>query len=100
MAMRWRVRKMAEAKNMNISSLTAKCDGMAYSTVLDYWHGHARRIDLRTLEKLCVALECTPCEIFEYLPGVATEDDESRPDSESGFNNTLNARPASLVPQY
>lgn len=96
MAIRWRVRKLAEAKGMNISQLAEKCEGMAYSSALDYWHGRARRIDLRTLDKLCEALTCTPCDIFEYLPGV-TEDDEGSPDSEGESNNSLNAGLPSFV---
>ena len=96
MAIRWRVRRLAEAKGMNISQLAAKCEGMAYSSAIDYWHGRARRIDLKTLEKLCEALECQPCEIFEYLPGVVIDEYEDGPDSEEKVGASLNAGPSSL----
>jgi putative transcriptional regulator len=76
MAIRWRVKKLAEARGMNVSQL-AEASGMAYSSALDYWHGRARRIDLITLERLCEALAATPSEVLEYLPGVKEEDIES-----------------------
>lgn len=76
MAIKWKIKKLAEARGMNISQL-ADASGMAYSSALDYWHGRARRIDLVTLERICEALGCTPAEVFEYLPGVKLEDQES-----------------------
>lgn len=76
MAIKWRVKRIAEARGMNVSQL-AEAGGMAYSSALDYWHGRARRIDLATLERICEALKCTPCDVFEYLPGVKEEDIES-----------------------
>ena len=76
MAIKWRVKKLAETRGMNISQL-AEASGMAYSSAIDYWHGRARRIDLATLERLCEALGATPSDIFEYLPGVKDEDIES-----------------------
>lgn len=76
MAIKWKVRRLAEAQGLNISQLTDLA-GISYSSALDYWHGRARRIDLATLEKLCEALNTTPAEIFEYLPGVKLEDIES-----------------------
>lgn len=78
MAIKWRVRRLATDKGMNISQLADKTK-MAYSSVLDYWHGRARRIDLTTLERFCEALECSPCDIFEYLPGVIIEEDTETP---------------------
>jgi putative transcriptional regulator len=89
MATRWRVRKLAEAKGMNISQL-AEASGMAYSSVLDYWHNRGRRIDLLNVERLCKALDCTPADLFEYLPDV-TIDDESIEDLalESAFHSRL-----------
>lgn len=74
MAIRWRVRKLAEAKGMNISQL-AEASGMAYSSVLDYWHNRGRRIDLINVERLCRALDCTPADLFEYLPGVTMDEE-------------------------
>lgn len=76
MAIKWRVKRLAEARGMNVSQL-AEASGMAYSSALDYWHGRARRIDLGTLERLCEALSATPSEVLEYLPGVKEEEIES-----------------------
>lgn len=76
MAIKWRVKKLAEARGMNIGQL-AEASGMAYSSAIDYWHGRARRVDLATLERLCEALACTPSDVLEYLPGVKEEDIES-----------------------
>lgn len=81
MAIKWRVRRLAEAQGMNLTMLSERT-GMAYSSIVDYWYGRARRVDLRNLERLCVALNTTPCEVLEYLPGVILDEDTTGPESE------------------
>lgn len=83
MAIRWQVKKLAEDRNMNISQL-AEASGMAYSSVLDFWHGRNRRIDLTNIERLCKALSCTPADLMEYLPDV--EDNIEDLDLEDRFS--------------
>lgn len=96
MAIKWKVRQLAEQKGMNVSQLS-EATGMAYSSALDYWHGNARRIDLRTMERLCKALECQPCELFDYQPGVTIEDSEDGPGSEDEVGASLIAGPSSFA---
>lgn len=44
----------------------AKSAGISYNTALSLRRGSATRIDLPTLEKVCVYLEITPADLFEY----------------------------------
>lgn len=75
----WRVKDQAHLKDItNISQLAAAV-GVAYDTAADLWHGRARRIDLITLERVCIALSCTPAELL-----VLTKDDASP--SDTGIN--------------
>jgi DNA-binding Xre family transcriptional regulator len=57
---------------MNIGHLADKAE-IAYSSALDLWHGRAQRISLAVMNRLCNALECTPCDLFDYEPGEMTE---------------------------
>jgi putative transcriptional regulator len=63
-----RVRDVAEGKGMNIQDLANK-SGIAYSTVLDFWHDRIRRVDKDTLNRLCEALEVTPGELIVRVEG-------------------------------
>ena len=60
----------------------AECAEIAYSTALDLWHGRAERISLGVLNRVCNALETTPCEVLEFVPGEMTEDDIEGPERE------------------
>jgi len=46
----------------------AKNAGISYNTALSLRRGSATRIDLSTLEKVCVYLGVTPADLFEYEP--------------------------------
>lgn len=100
MAIKWKVRQLAEQRGMNVSQL-AEATKLAYSSTLDYWHGNAKRIDLRTMERLCKALDVQPCALFDYQPELV-EESEDGPDSEGELVTftSLNAGPSSLVSAY
>lgn len=60
---RFRVREIAEQKGMTAQALSDKST-LAYSTIMDLWHDRAKRIDKRTLGRLCQALEADPGDII------------------------------------
>jgi transcriptional regulator with XRE-family HTH domain len=62
--LRLRVRAVAEAKGYTIQRLHQEA-GIAYDTVLKYWHGEIRRIDTKTLAALAKALQTTSLELLE-----------------------------------
>ena len=69
----WRVKDQAQRKAItNISQLAASV-GVAYDTAADLWHGRARRIDLITLERVCVALACIPADLLVLIRENASE---------------------------
>jgi putative transcriptional regulator len=51
-------------KRLKISDVITST-GLSRNTVAELYHGRAKRIDLDTLDKLCVALECEVGEILE-----------------------------------
>ncbi len=67
-----RVREIAEAQGLNAHSLSVKT-GIAYSTITDVWHDRVRRIDKKTIDRLCRALNTTPGELFAYDPSEEEE---------------------------
>jgi putative transcriptional regulator len=46
----------------------ARLSGLSHRTVLDLYRGRATRIELKTLDALCRALDVTPCDLLEYVP--------------------------------
>lgn len=46
----------------------AEAAGMPVSVVSGLSSGRAQRVDFRTLDRLCRALNCTPGDILEYTP--------------------------------
>lgn len=67
------INKLSEVmgrKRLKISDVIAMT-GLARNTVADLYHGKAKRVDLETLDKLCVALECESImEIIEFRKAV------------------------------
>lgn len=47
---------------------TAKLAGLNYNTVYNLFHDITKGIDFETLDKLCFALNCTPNDLFRYIP--------------------------------
>jgi putative transcriptional regulator len=60
----WRVRELAEQQEITTITQLAAAVGVAYDTAADLWHARARRIDLGTLERVCIALNCTPGDLL------------------------------------
>lgn len=54
-------------KRINISELS-RLSGLEYTTVYNIYHDKTKSIDFKTLDKLCFALDCTPNDIFKYIP--------------------------------
>ncbi len=45
-----------------------KLTGLDNHTVLKIYQNKTKGIDFATLDKLCFALECTPNDLFRYIP--------------------------------
>lgn len=61
--LRLQVREIAERKGYSIRQLS-KQSGLAYPTVLGYWHNRVRRIDIVVLQKLADTLEVRITDFF------------------------------------
>lgn len=46
----------------------AKITGLKHTTVSNLFYDKTKGIDFETLDKLCFALECTPNDLFKYIP--------------------------------
>jgi DNA-binding Xre family transcriptional regulator len=63
MAIRWRVREIAEPERWNAKKL-AEATGLAYGTVYAIWTNQATRVDFKTLEALARVLKVRPGELI------------------------------------
>lgn len=39
---------------------------LAYDTAADLWHGRMKRVDLEVLNRVCMALDCTPSDLIVF----------------------------------
>jgi DNA-binding Xre family transcriptional regulator len=65
------VRQLASDKDWNISDLWRatgidKNDRVDYNTLILYWHGYIKRMNVKDLIKICDALHCDLSELIEY----------------------------------
>jgi putative transcriptional regulator len=77
---RLRVRDIAEEQGLRVQDLATKT-GISYSTIIDLWYDRTRRIDKRTLDRLCRTLGVTPGDLFTYDP---SEEEIGEPDLVAG----------------
>ncbi len=67
MAVRLKVREIAEQKGYNISTLSRKAD-VGLSTIRRLWHDPYRHVDFYVLERLAKALEVPVTALIEDVP--------------------------------
>ena len=67
MAVRLKVKEIAEQKGLNISTLSRKSDA-GLSTVRRLWHDPHRHVDLFVLERIAKALEVPVTALIEDVP--------------------------------
>lgn len=47
--------------------------GIRPNTIAALWKGEAKRIEVEHIERLCVALNCQPGDLLEYIPTAEQE---------------------------
>ena len=62
--------EVAEFKGYTRSTLSKEAN-ISYPTVLLFWNGNVKKVDLEILDRLCVFLNCKPWDIVDYT--VATD---------------------------
>ena len=54
-------------KRIRIQELSDRT-GLSRSTISMLYNEKAGRIDFKTLDKICAALDCQPADLLEYIP--------------------------------
>jgi DNA-binding Xre family transcriptional regulator len=67
MAVRLRVRELAEQRRFNISSLSRKSD-VSQNTMRRLWHDPYRQVELSVLERIAKALDVPIGDLLEIVP--------------------------------
>lgn len=66
------LRKLLFDKDWNISDLYratgGDIDGVRYNTLLAYYHGYIKRMNVKDIVKICDALDCKLSDLIEYIP--------------------------------
>lgn len=73
MALRLRVKEVAEAKGFNISMLSRKAD-VGISTVRRLWHEPYRSAGFYVLERIAKALDVPATDLIEDVPDEETKE--------------------------
>jgi DNA-binding Xre family transcriptional regulator len=63
-----RTKELVEQRGIKVKVLAEEA-GLAYNTVYDFVNGHANRIDLKTLDRICKALKVQPGELLVWSEG-------------------------------
>jgi DNA-binding Xre family transcriptional regulator len=70
MAVRLKVKEIAEKVGIKNASQLRTRTGLGVSTCYQLWDGSAQGIQLDTLNTLCNVLQVGPAMLFEYIPDV------------------------------
>lgn len=62
-----RLSRLLGERRMSISELERRT-GIPYTSLHALYHGTAKRVDLKTLDRLCAALDVRVGDILEYRP--------------------------------
>ncbi len=62
-----RVRELAEAQGLNITTLSRRAE-LAYSTTHSLWHGDIAQLNIKTLERVARALGVRVGDLFGEKP--------------------------------
>ena len=63
-----RLSRILGERRMSIAELERQT-GVPYTSLFELYHGRAKRVDLKTLDRICKALHVTPGDILEYRDG-------------------------------
>ena len=61
------VSTMIGKRRMTIAE-SAKLAGVRYNTIHKLYNDKTKGVEFSTLDKLCYALDCTPNDLFKYIP--------------------------------
>ncbi len=64
-----KVREIAEKKGITNPLALSQQSGIAYANCYKLWHEQQSRIDLATIDRLCEALDCEPCDLIIRVKG-------------------------------
>ena len=70
-----RVKELAEAKGLNISTLTQRAQ-LSYTTVHGLWHDKSDQYNRRSLDRIAVALGVRVSDLFAGEPADTRQDAE------------------------
>ena len=62
-------------RRIKITEMAEK-SGLAKNTIMALYHERAKGVTWDVLEKLCIALNCQPGDLIEYVPGQPVTKDE------------------------
>ena len=63
-----KIREIAERKGINNPSQLMRATGLNYAQCHLYWNNQPKQIGVDALNRLCMALEITPGQLFEFEP--------------------------------
>ena len=51
----------------------ARATDISASQIWEWYHGYVERIPVYQLERICIALDCQPGDLFDYIPDDSEE---------------------------
>lgn len=72
-----RIKELAEKKGWNITDFSHKAE-IAYSTAHSLWHGRVEQLNIRTLDRVAIALGVTVNDLFGGDPDPTSREKKKR----------------------
>lgn len=71
--------RMLKARGIEMPFSYLKRNGFADKLATNIKNNNIRRMNLSTVEKLCIVLRCTPNDLVEWIPDESFENDQDHP---------------------
>ena len=73
----WNIRNLCYLKGINTQRKLADITGADKNLVNDIWNQRQRSVSIKTLGKICVALDCTPNDVLKFTMAMPVKEMDS-----------------------
>ena len=69
------IQRLSRSKNLKNAHQLQLAADLSPAAAVRLWKGEVEKISMETLERLCIALECQPGDLFVFVPALQVNPD-------------------------